>query len=296
MKYIFYHGSCYDGFGAAYAAWKKFGDSAKYIAVSYGKSIIDNHPLKEEDEVYIVDYSVPNDEFDDIASRVSRLVLLDHHKTALERFIDPLPIPDDGIFIHKNENVEVIFNMNKSGALITWEYFHPGTVVPKLVQFISDRDLWRFTFTATQPMHALLTSKEMNFGLWDSIMAEIEVDSSRLVGIGNSLLEMQAQIVSDICKKTYMTEIAGHVVPIVNTSSHWSEIGNKLLILYPNAPFSASYTDMPDGTRMYSLRSNASFDVSEIALQFGGGGHKQAAGFKLKVTLQPEQLMLGSKS
>jgi len=35
-----------------------------------------------------------------------------------------------------------------------------------------------------------------------------------------------------------------------------------------------------------SLRSNENFDVSEVAVTFGGGGHKRAAGFKVQGTLR----------
>lgn len=295
MKYVLYHGSCYDGFGSAYAAWKKFGDSAKYIPVSYGKSIIENYDFQKNDEVYILDFSIPNDEFDDIADKVGKLVLLDHHKTALERFIDPLPVPDDGIYEFKNENVYVLFDMDKSGALLSWEYFNPERYVPYFIHCISDRDLWTFKLSGSKPLHALLTAKKMDFELWDAIMAEMEVDEQELVATGESLLEMQNQIVADICKKVYMTDIVGHVVPIVNTSSHWSEVGNKLLELYPNASFAACYTDMPDSTRMLSFRSRPDFDVSSIALKFGGGGHKQASGAKISIILQPPELKTGLK-
>ena len=34
---VIYHASCADGFGAAFAAWLKFGDDAEYVACSYGK-------------------------------------------------------------------------------------------------------------------------------------------------------------------------------------------------------------------------------------------------------------------
>src|SRR3989338_9515798 len=39
---ILYHANCPDGFGGAYAAWKKFGDSAEYIPVKHGKPIPEN--------------------------------------------------------------------------------------------------------------------------------------------------------------------------------------------------------------------------------------------------------------
>ena len=38
---------------------------------------------------------------------------------------------------------------------------------------------------------------------------------------------------------------------------------------------------LDDGTFAYSLRSRADdFDVSVVAKEFGGGGHKAAAGFR----------------
>ena len=35
---VLYHADCPDGFGGAYAAWKKFGDTAEYIPVKYGRT------------------------------------------------------------------------------------------------------------------------------------------------------------------------------------------------------------------------------------------------------------------
>ena len=36
---ILYHGGCPDGFGGAYAAWKKFGDAAEYIPVQHDRVV-----------------------------------------------------------------------------------------------------------------------------------------------------------------------------------------------------------------------------------------------------------------
>lgn len=46
-------------------------------------------------------------------------------------------------------------------------------------------------------------------------------------------------------------------------------------------PFAACYWDTPEG-RCFSLRSaEDGMDVSEIAKDYGGGGHKHAAGFRV---------------
>jgi nanoRNase/pAp phosphatase (c-di-AMP/oligoRNAs hydrolase) len=46
--------------------------------------------------------------------------------------------------------------------------------------------------------------------------------------------------------------------------------------------FSATYYDISDA-RVFSLRSSKDgIDVSKVAVQYGGGGHPHAAGFKVK--------------
>jgi hypothetical protein len=74
-------------------------------------------------------------------------------------------------------------------------------------------------------------------------------------------------------------EEGAHFVPVANATVFFSEVGERLLEMYPEAPFSAYYQDRQDGKRQWGLRSRPGFDCSEVAAAFGGGGHKQAAGF-----------------
>ena len=39
---VLYHANCHDGFGGAFAAWKKFGDAADYVPMRYGMAIPDD--------------------------------------------------------------------------------------------------------------------------------------------------------------------------------------------------------------------------------------------------------------
>jgi nanoRNase/pAp phosphatase (c-di-AMP/oligoRNAs hydrolase) len=54
-----------------------------------------------------------------------------------------------------------------------------------------------------------------------------------------------------------------------------------MLALHPEAPFVAAYFENEKGQRVWSLRSRAGFDCSEVAKRLGGGGHPQAAGFTI---------------
>lgn len=265
MTYVLYHNNCYDGFGAAYAAWKKFGDSAAYKAVSYGEPF----PELPQGRIYILDFSYPKDVMLS-AAETHKLIVIDHHKTAQENFV--------GL---EHPNIEAHFNMDKSGARMAWEYFHQvggvigGDEVPMLIQHIEDRDLWRFKLEKSKEIHKALVSYPMDFYLWDSF------DIEKLKVEGVALERMYTQLVENICTSSWIGKIGDDDVPMVNTSIAWSEIGEALKKKYPDAKYVASFTEFEKEV-MWSLRSREDFDCSDVAKRFGGGGHRQAAGFKIK--------------
>lgn len=79
-----------------------------------------------------------------------------------------------------------------------------------------------------------------------------------------------------------MQHIAGFTVPVINAPGFMnSDALHRILELEPDAPFTASYSDnLAQGIRNYSLRSmDEREDVSLIAKQLGGGGHRNAAAF-----------------
>ena len=71
--------------------------------------------------------------------------------------------------------------------------------------------------------------------------------------------------------------IGGHLVPVANLPyTMSSDAGHELA---KGRPFAACYWDTPKG-RVFSLRStDDGADVSEVAKQYGGGGHRNASGF-----------------
>lgn len=265
-RYVLYHSSCYDGFGSAFAAWKHFhskGIPAEYLPVSYGHAPPE---MNKPSVIYIVDFSYDEKTLCELRQKYNcEIVVLDHHKTAKEKL--------EGI-IEKYDWLTIIFTMNKSGALITWDYFHTEPA-PMLIRHISDRDLWRFELPGSAEVHKALVSYPMDFELWDTFEGRLD----ELKTEGKALSRMYTNLVDNICKHPFKRKIDGHEVPVVNTTIAWSEVGEKLLKMFPEAPFVASFTVFDDQV-MWSLRSRLSFDVSEVAKKFGGGGHAQAAGFK----------------
>lgn len=274
-RLVLYHANCADGFGAAWAAWKKLGNTAEYIPVQYGQPVPPQ--VDGAESVYIVDFSYPLAIMRDISARCGYLMVIDHHASA-ER--------DLKVFgAERGEMGDLIFDKQHSGAVLTWTALH-NTPVPKLLDFVEDRDLWRWELPDSKAISACIASRPWTFAEWDFLSGALEYDSSENHGLcvaeGESILRYQAQIVDRHVQAAKLKELFGPgfpVVPVVNATCLVSEIGHALCEAFPQYAFSASYYDRTDDKRIWSLRSIGAFDVSEFAKARGGGGHKNAAGF-----------------
>lgn len=254
---VIYHADCADGFGAAWAARRALGDSAEYLPCQYGRPAPEIEPGRE---VYIVDFSFPRDVLLAMGEKAKSILVLDHHKTAQEALSGEWP-----------ENIHVTFDMERSGARMAWEFFN-GSATPALIQYIEDRDLWRWKLPDSREVSAPLRSYPMDFALWDALSV------GQLATEGAAILRYTNQQIGDLASMAQRRDIGGHKVPVINAPACWaSEICNTLA---QGEPFAASWC-ASETEIFWSLRSAPDgLDVSEIAKQFGGGGHKHAAGFK----------------
>lgn len=277
---VIYHGGCLDGFGAAYAAWKKFGDTVEFHPGIYGEA----PPPIAGRLVYIVDFSYKRPMLESMAREAQAIIVLDHHKSAKEDLAGfpepPLQVDlDDGegfaavAAFAQRLPIFTIFDMERSGAMITWEFFHGANTAPDLIDYIEDHDLWRKRLSCSDEVHFALTSYPMDFDVWDNL------NVAGLVYEGTSIRRFFRAQMENVKKGAYTAWIAGYKVPVCNANYLFaSDLANELA---KTAPFAATYFEN-EGWVNVSLRSTAEgLDVSKIAAQFGGGGHKHAAGFRV---------------
>lgn len=285
--YVLYHDSCLDGLGAKYAAWKKFGDAAEYIPVQYGKPLPELKTHKWSDElkvgdeiypldkvpgpayyripveVYIVDFSYPKNVLEELRARVDTLVVLDHHKTA-EEALRGFP--------------GAHFDMNKSGAVLAWEYFHPGIPVPLLLLNIQDRDLWKFELANTDEITAALPLLRGNMEYWDSIVKDND-GYLNLAMDGSVLIEYDELQVENALKDVVVLPFKGYKAGVRNWTGNASNLGEAIYKSRElGVDFSLTYFIGSDGRPVFSFRSQGDMDVSKLAKELGGGGHKNASG------------------
>ena len=263
---VIYHGNCLDGFTAAWVIWTKHPDW-EFFAAKHGNPPPENVANRL---VYMVDFSYKRPVILDIASKATNIYIIDHHKTAQADLVD-LPL-----------NVHVSFNMEKSGARLTWDWFNLDNEVPNLVKYVEDRDLWRFQYPETKPISEYMFGQPYDFYRWSGLSIALDNPENRIsiIGSGQAILDKHAKMTEELCQNKFKCTIGGHQVWAVNLPYNYSSDAGNLLC--KGEPFASTY--YYDGVGyVFSLRSDESgIDVSEIAKQYGGGGHKNAAGFKVK--------------
>lgn len=255
---VIYHASCRDGFAAAWAAWLRWPD-ATYLPYRYE----DPPPLSivKGKRVLVVDFSFKREVLEELHSRAAALVVLDHHKGAEEE-LKGLPY--------------CIFDQRRSGAGMAWDYLHPLKMRPWVIDYVEDRDLWRWSLQNSRAVSAALTLWPDDMQFW-SAQGQDDANQAETVRMGHTILEYEKVLVERATRMAFMANVAGYDVPMVNATALVSEIGNELA---KGHPFAVVYYD-DEGGRNYSLRSEpGAVDVSEVAALFGGGGHAHAAGFK----------------
>ncbi len=294
-----YHAPCADGFGAAWAIWKRWPDIVFHPGV-YGKA----PPDVAGKHVLLVDFSYPIDWKKDFEGRYWRgaksLAIIDHHKTAQERLTQPGInwLPDAGQFewqwqVHGMDGSPFVwarFDMEKSGAVMAWEWAHAAPV-PTLLRYVQDRDLWRFDLPDSREVAAYVFSMDYDFEDW-SAMADMAEDDDQLrsmVEQGNAIERKHHKDVGELLKITRREMVIGGVrVPVANLP--YTMASDAAGRLAEEAPFAACYFDRGDGQRVFSLRSRGrdGADVSAIAARYGGGGHRNAAGFQTPIGWEGE--------
>jgi oligoribonuclease NrnB/cAMP/cGMP phosphodiesterase (DHH superfamily) len=285
INIICYHSPCQDGTASAWVA-SKFAKENKleyeYIPMSHSSksnSFIQDVTGKN---ILFVDYAPTDELMKYMKDKVKGFYILDHHITNKQRL--------EGI-----ENC--VFDMNKSGVGLTWEYFYKGQEIPMFLGMIQDRDIWTFKLENTKSFcdgfytyTSLTKSREELFQLYDNVYSNplMEKEITELGCILNKKKMNKIKKLSlYISNKTY--SFRNHKVCLFNCDNELtSDLGNYMVVNY-DYDFTVcwSYDHIKEEYHL-SLRSKGDMDVSAICKEYGGGGHKNAAG--CSSTLHPSQL------
>ncbi len=281
-----YHGKCADGFTAAWAVHKRFPDWDFHAGIYQ-----DPPPDVTGRDVVLVDFSYKYDVLCEMSFKARSILVLDHHKSAAED-LGRLPVVhsesdfwgecSDYCRSCNMPHIGALFDMERSGAGIAWDFYHPGAERPLLVQYVEDRDLWRFNLPLSREVNAYIFAHEYEWRNWDYLNAALgdHMGVQHVADMGGAIEKKHHKDVAElvaVCQRRMV--IGGHNVPAASLPYTLTSDAGHLMA--QGEPFAACYWDTPDG-RVFSLRSaDDGMDVSEIAKQYGGGGHARAAGFRV---------------
>ena len=146
-----------------------------------------------------------------------------------------------------------------------------------------NRDLWRFKYDKSKEVNAWIGAvRRDSFADWTALS---DTPLPDVIEKGKAILAYVDRYVAEMVAQARIIDFAGARVPIVNAPYIGiSELVGKLA---ESAPFAVGWFQRADGLYAYSLRSRGpdGVDVSEIAKRYGGGGHRNSAGFALSERL-----------
>jgi uncharacterized protein len=269
---IIYHGNCLDGFTAAWSIWLKHPDWEFYPA-THGHAPPE---IEAGRQVYMVDFSYKLPVIRELLKKGIKLTIIDHHHTAEADLNGLFDVGD----------IDGVFDMKHSGAYLTWQWFHgKDKEVPLFIRLVEDRDLWKWEVPNSKEANAFFFSFPYHFGVWNNFLHVCNTPHQLedLVKQGDAINRKQAKDITELISNCAMkVKIGGHTVWCANLPyTLASEAAHQMC--YDDKTFAAAYYVDKDWNYVFSLRSRSDgMDVSKIALLYGGGGHKNASGFRIR--------------
>ena len=255
-----YHKNCLDGRTSAAIVRKKLGP-IECVPMNYGMTPPD---VRGRSVVYIVDFGFPLEVMEQIKKDADDVIWIDHHETNVETL---------------NKLGWGHFNNDESGASLTWKVLFPEDEMPKVVEYVRDRDLWRWELPHARAITSGLYASHDDSNL-DAIL-EADLDAMRHIGeILNR--EQDRRVASGIRNGIPSSDPYGlrdKRALVVNSGNDLSEIGAAACASPHHYDICICYSQRGDGRWLHSLRSAGNVDCERIAANRGGGGHANAAAY-----------------
>ena len=275
-----------------------FGEDIDVVRCNYGD--IDTkveefiNDAKEYDKLFITDISVNKEIADKLLSVSDKVILLDHHKTAL--WLNEYPY---ALVQVEDESVGKM-----CGAYLFYEYlkknhkeFDDTPALKLFIDYVRMYDTWEW-----KEKYDNIIPKRLNDLMYidgpnefiDKMVYRLE--NNLFILDDTDLMKLQIEqtyINSYIAQKneTLMVNddlFPGYTVGITFADKYISELGNKLCELHPELDF-VVLINMSTLTVSYrTVKDN--LDLSDIAKGFGGGGHPKASGSRFDASIVNDML------
>jgi uncharacterized protein len=262
-------------------SWEVVGDSYQDAAAYTGMESLP-FTLGFEDRLWLVDFSYPAHILQQLSAQ-NRVTILDHHITRM----------DD--ISQVSDRILGGYYPNECGATAAWKLCFPFHQMPWFLESVRDRDIGANGYYDGNAPESRAISTAISARRKGKVGVEafpvleqlLSANYYEVVDEGNELLKADddrcAEIIQEWRQTPAFLEIDETSVPLLTMRKEdvrlLSWTGTLLARSYAPETFVAiEVVDSKD----VSLRSiSTGMDVGAIAKSLGGGGHRNAAGFKL---------------
>lgn len=269
--------------GAIVAFFTGNREEENYIEANYN-DVLPIDDFTNGEKVFLVDFSFTENTkhyLDKLIAKDCNIIHIDHHSSTMELYKNN----------PKYQELDGIRTEEHSGAALTWMYFTGAKSIeecPFFVQYVSDFDCWHFNLHNTQEFKYGMETFDYHplCKIWEQLISEhYDCDDNlsfvhSIIDNGFVVKKYIDNINKEYCEKyAYETELEGNKCIVVNKKDCGSLVFGELVEQYPMCmvwSFDGEYYQ-------YSIySSNENIACNKIAEKYGGGGHKGAAGFRMK--------------
>ena len=284
---VIYHRADFDGIFCREIA-RKFLPDAELIGWDYGDPTPAKELLDGTEQLYMLDISIP-----DLMDH-PKLIWIDHHKSAIEKFGGtglhdrPAGYRIDGVAAcrlawqwfthHEQERDEVL-------PLPTKQDFIDRTVSePMAVRLAGEYDIWDKRDVRAELFQHGLRSQDISSEQWNYLLGEGDHDDEFLGNLlqqGEAVQYAKTKENEIIVKRSAFTAtFEGLDFCAFNHAYANSKTFEAAIKPHHQGLMSFYWSGTDWRVSLYHAPGKESHDLSQIAVKYGGGGHKGACGFR----------------
>lgn len=291
MQIGIYHDRDLDGLACAAIMKLRFPD-IKLVGWDYSYNpeyFFDKYDLRGY-EVYMADVSMPLEAMKMIAAEADGFVWIDHHEKAIAEIRPAMP-----------DNTFVVYLPEKAACEIAWNWFFPDQETPEIISSLGAYNVWRKGDPERSWGNWILPIQMYYNAHWDHavqfILHAIEPANRYDKGLildcvseGKAMMQFELSQIQRAMGSGKIEDIAVRdgsdwgvskfSAFIINATVNPGRLADEVWREHPECEILIQYYRTKTGEWKYSLRSqNGGPNVAEIAAQYEGGGHPNAAGF-----------------
>jgi oligoribonuclease NrnB/cAMP/cGMP phosphodiesterase (DHH superfamily) len=307
---VYYHADCTDGLLSAACVYLWHSGKSDLIAEKH-TTLISTIPIEyvaykygmipkklgKGDLLILVDFSFDLQTIESLLETGVKICLIDHH--------EPRVLELNHLIQEKK--IWGILDTEYSGCALAFAFFNAYTNsekatryfnikyyldhLPRMIRHAQDRDLWH---------RKMLGTDEIMLGFYETIftieeaaatvnMNSLDQKFVKLFDRGTISREIRQSFLNEALENKFLLTFKGktsgntYTIPCVNLPQSFRSEACNILFTETNH-IGAAITILSEGMCKVSLRSKNDVVINTIAIDMGGGGHPQAAGFEAHIS------------